>query len=368
VKILHIISSSGMYGAEAVILNLCRELNGNGHESILGVFKHVDQTENQFFDAAVAAGLEVHLIPCRGQIDVSAVRAILDLTRRSGADVLHAHGYKADIYTWLALRRSKIPTISTCHNWLDTDLATRMYGRIDRFALRHFSRVVAVSGNVEERLLSSGISKDKVQIIRNGVDVAAFKCRTEDTAATGTTLAVGLAGRLSREKGVDVFLKAAAIVQRDFPSVRFVIAGEGPERESLEALIDELGLPACVSMPGRCDDMPTFYASLDVLVSASRTEGLPMGLLEGMASCLPIVATNVGDVSTIVRSGETGFLVPPEDSGPLGQAILKLLLDAPLREHFGSTAQKFVAREFSAERMATRYLSVYEAALSKDGC
>ena len=96
---------------------------------------------------------------------------------------------------------------------------------------------------------------------------------------------------MSIEKGVDIFLRAAARVLLELPSTKFVVVGEGPDRDKLESLIDELKIRESVSMLGQRDDMPSVYASLDIMVSASRQEGLPMAILEGMASSLPIVAT-----------------------------------------------------------------------------
>ena len=362
-KVLHIISSSGMYGAERVILNLSRRLNSSGHTAMLGIFQHSNQSENPLFDAAVAEGIASYLIPCRGQIDLSSVRALRSLVRSTGADVLHAHGYKADIYGRFAIRRREIPIVSTCHNWLDTDIATRLYGYIDRFVLRRFSSVVAVSAGVERRLIRSGIPQKRVSIIRNGVEVDAFRCG-ESLKSGNDPLIVGFAGRLSVEKGADLFLRAAAAVHEKLPDVRFVIAGEGPEREGLETLMDQLSLRAFVSMLGRCDDIAAFYASLNILTSTSRTEGMPMGLLEGMASCLPIVATDVGDVSNLVHDGETGFLVPSGDLGQIENGIIKLLRDSSLRDRFGAAGRTLVAREFSAEAMTKQYLDVYKAALT----
>ena len=89
-----------------------------------------------------------------------------------------------------------------------------------------------------------------------------------------------------------------------------------------------------------------------------------MGLLEAMASCLPIVATDVGDVSNLVRDGETGFLVPPGDLGQIENGIIKLLRDSSLRDRFGAAGRTLVAREFSAEAMTKQYLDVYKAALT----
>ena len=146
--------------------------------------------------------------------------------------------------------------------------------------------------------------------------------------------------------------------------MRFVVVGEGPDRDKLESLIDELGIRGSVSMLGRRDDMPSVYASLDVMVSSSRQEGLPMAILEGMASGLPLVATAVGDVPTVVRDGTPGVLVPVGRCGCAGGGIDGLLRDSARRERLGAAARQLIEEEFSAERMTADYLRVYEEAIA----
>jgi glycosyltransferase involved in cell wall biosynthesis len=129
-------------------------------------------------------------------------------------------------------------------------------------------------------------------------------------------------------------------------------------------LIDKLGIRDHVRMLGRCDDMPALYASLDIMVSASRREGLPIAILEGMASRLPLVATAVGAVPTVIQNGRTGVLVPAADPELLAAAIAELLRDPAKRERLGSAARQLVEDEFSAERMTNDYLRVYEDAIA----
>jgi glycosyltransferase involved in cell wall biosynthesis len=117
-------------------------------------------------------------------------------------------------------------------------------------------------------------------------------------------------------------------------------------------------------MLGRCNDMPALYASLDIMVSASRQEGLPIAILEGMASRLPLVATAVGEVPTVIQDGRTGVLVRAEEPESLASAIIELLRDPAKRERLGSAARQLVEDEFSAERMTNDYLRVYEDAIA----
>lgn len=367
-KILHVISSGGMYGAEAVILNLSHALEAAGHTSILGAIATSPHQPPALHTAALAQGIASHLIPCSGQLDLSVPATIRTLAQQSQADVVHAHGYKADIYGWFGLRRTSIPLVSTCHTWYDNDAVVRLYGALDRRVLRYFAGVVAVSEDVERRLLEAGVSPAKVSLIRNGIDLQPFahahSTPSPDSPITHP-LRVGLVGRLSPEKGVDLFLRAAARVLASHPATSFVVVGDGPDRQQLAALIDELGISANVSMPGHCDDMPTLYASLDLLVSSSRHEGLPIALLEGMASALPLVATRVGAVPSAVVDGVTGLLIPPEDVDALTTAILSLLNDPQRSSAFGAAARSRIEQEFSAQHMANDYLNLYQAVTLK---
>ena len=359
-KILHIISSGGLYGAEAVILNLSQTLGEQGDVSEIGIFDNQPNPNHDLRTAAVARTIPTHSITCHGQLDLSVPSRIRDLAHSVGADVVHAHGYKADLYTWAALHTSRVPLVSTCHTWYDNSLLLRAYGALDRFVLQHFAAVVAVSAEVQQRLLASGVSPARVTLIPNGIDTRPFATFPAAAKTTpNSPLLVGLVGRLSQEKGVDLFIQAAARVLKDLPETRFQIIGDGPDRPALERLITSLGLADRVTLLGRRDNMPEIYASLDILVSASRQEGLPITLLEAMASARPILATSVGEVPSLIRNGETGLLVPPNDVPALVSGLNTLLADSSLRQHLGETARDLVERSFSARQMTANYRHLY---------
>ena len=173
-RVLHVISSGGMYGAEAVILNMSRILNEGVHRSTLAVFQNSSNPNLQLHETALKEGVESHLIPCTGRLDQTAVRRIRDLAVQAGADVVHAHGYKADLYVYFALRRSSIPLVSTCHTWYNHDPKDRFFGIVDRFILRSYENIVAVSEGVREELLKAGVPAGKISMIQNGIDLRKF--------------------------------------------------------------------------------------------------------------------------------------------------------------------------------------------------
>lgn len=369
-NVLHVISSGGMYGAEAVILSIMEELNAApGHRCALAVFHNPDHPKPTVYEVAQERGFAgelVHLISCRGQFDHKVGSQLRALAAKTAAEVVHAHGYKADIYAAFAWGRDRPGLVSTCHTWYDNDIPVRVYGAIDRWVLRRFDGVVAVSEEVRARLLGSGVEDSRIRLIRNGVRMGPFREGRRERACRATANAkvrLGLVGRLAPEKGIDVFLRAAAIVKQQRPQTEFDVAGDGPDREEMLQLIRELGLESCVRLLGRCGDMPEFYASLDLLVSSSRQEGLPIALLEGMASGLPVVATQVGAVPEIIVNEENGLLVAPDQPESLAAAMLRAIDDPLLRERLGEAGQQRVQRDFSAARMASDYLRFYEQAL-----
>jgi glycosyltransferase involved in cell wall biosynthesis len=367
-KILHIISSGGMYGAEAVILNLSRTLNEQGHTSLLGIFSNSSNPNLQLHERALQEGIESHLISCRGQIDRTVPASIRALAASTGANLIHAHGYKADVYVYLAMRGSTMPLVSTCHTWYDDNRLVWLYGVIDRRVLRRYQAVVAVSDDVRQRLLGSGVPANRIHFIRNGIDLRPFTNATPSLRhlASPSSLLVGWVGRLTYDKGPDIFLHAIAQVRPEYPTAHYLLVGEGPYRPEVERLITELALGDVVHLLGQRSDMPDVYASCNFMVSSSRQEGLPMAILEGMAAGLPWIATSVGAVPKVIHAGQNGILILPEDAELLAASMIQIMRSPEDRARMGAAARSLTESEFSAARMAADYLRVYSAAEARD--
>jgi glycosyltransferase involved in cell wall biosynthesis len=365
-RILHIISSGGMYGAEAVILNLSRTLNEQGHTSLIGIFSNSSNPNLQLHERALAEGIESHLISCNGQIDRSVPAAIRALAASTNADLIHAHGFKADVYAYLAMRNTMIPLVSTCHTWYDDNRLLWLYGVIDRRVLRHYSAVVSVSDDVTQRLINSGVAPARIHFIRNGIDLRPFTDATPSLRhlAEPEGLLIGWVGRLTYDKGPDIFLRAIARVRPQFPKAHYVLVGEGPYRPELERLIADLALSDIVHLLGQRNDMPAVYASCDLMVSSSRQEGLPMAILEGMAAALPCIVTSVGAVPMVIHNDANGILIPTENVELLADSMARLIANPDERLAFGAAARLLIESEFSADRMAADYLRVYSTAVT----
>jgi len=243
-RILHIISSGGMYGAEAVILNLSRTLNEQGHTSLLGIFANSSNPNLQLHERALAEDIESHLLPCNGQVDRTVPATIRALAATTRADLIHAHGYKADVYVYFAMRKTGIPLVSTCHTWYDDNLLLWLYGVIDRRILRRYQAVIAVSDEVRDRLLDAGVPPDRVHFVRNGIDLRPFTNAVPSLRhlAVPGSLLIGWVGRLTHDKGPDLFVRAIAQLRPEFPDARYILVGEGPYRPQVQRLITDFAL------------------------------------------------------------------------------------------------------------------------------
>ncbi|KQW43249.1 hypothetical protein ASD88_14240 [Pelomonas sp. Root662] len=147
-------------------------------------------------------------------------------------------------------------------------------------------------------------------------------------------------GRLSPEKGPEIFVRAALMLKARMPEAHAVLVGEGPMHGELQSLVHRFGLAGQVHLAGVCHDMPALYGELDVLVCCSHTEAMPLALMEAMACGLPAVATRVGGVPDIVEQGATGWLVAPCDFDAIGYCCARLLADPDLRRSTGARARQ----------------------------
>ena len=362
-NVLHLISSGGYYGAENVVVSLAESLENKNCRNVIGIFHSERQRNEELVRQAERRGLTVLRMECRGRCDWRTVQTIREKLESLHVDLVHTHGYKPDLYGFLASRNLERPRVATCHLWTHDTAAVRLYEFVDAMFLRKFDAVVAVSETIAERLVRAGIPPAKVRVIDNGIDLVSFsrtRAADEEENRRDRSLVVGTVGRLVPQKGLEYFLCAAREVLAEFPNVIFRVVGAGADREKLEGRTRELGIQEKVVFTGHCADMPGAYASMDVFVLASVDEGMPMAVLEALASRTAVVATSVGAVPRLVLAGETGLLVPPKDVPALRNAILKLLNDPALRTRLGNAGEALIRRNHSRDLMARNYLQLYE--------
>lgn len=347
-----------------MLLNLCASQEKAGCQNSLVLFYNVHAPNVEFYERARRRGLSVRMVHCQGRADLGAVRQIEEYIEEDGIDLLHTHGYKADLYGYIAARRSRRPIVATCHNWVGGTAALGIYNHLDRMALKRFHALAAVSDSVAQRLTDSGVSAKKVRTISNGIDVQAFeRVRPLPALTFDGNKVVGMVARLDLQKGFEYLLRAARDLCVAFPALKVVMVGDGPDRKVIEEMIQRFGLMSNVILVGQHSDMPRIYAAIDIFVLPSLNEGLPMTILEAMAASRPVIATRVGAVPSVIRDGETGLLVDPGDIHGLRSAIARLLSQPDVCRRIGAAGHNWVSRNYTAEAMALKYSQMYDEVL-----
>lgn len=297
-----------------------------------------------------------------------------NLIRNLNPSIVHCHGSRAALTARLALglpgwrSAPRVPLVYTVHGLSapNTPWKQALVRAAERRLAPRISAFVAVSRWVAAGVIRDwGVPADRVHVIPNGVDSARFAVLPDPTAARRSLgldadgPVVGMAGRLAREKGPDVFLRAARLVQRRHPDCRFLVAGEGPEGAALRRLAAGLGLEGRVSFPGEVRDIAVALAAMDVFVLPSRSEAISIALLEAMAAGRPVVAAAVGGVPEVARHRQTALLVPADDPYGMAQAVTDLLRDAALRQRLSRAARTRIAADGTLRAMLERTEHLY---------
>ena len=369
-KVLHLRSGGGLYGAERVILELARGLSEAGHAAAVMNLQPPGQDDEGLVEAARTLGLESRVLACSSKLDFSAVRALNHYLRGRRVDLIHSHDYKSDFYAFLCGRANRVRFVATCHNWASDKFRMRLYKAVNKLLMRGFSKVAAVSEPLRKELLLSGIDGAKLVMIPNGVPFAApippdRSVKVRESLGIGPDEGVVISvGRLSPEKGHLNLIAAAPAVAAARPHSRFLIVGDGPLRRELEEAARARGLGGRVMFLGERRDVHELLAASDVFVLPSLKEGLPLALLEAMAGRKPVIAAPVGEIPTVVAHGVSGLLIDPADAGTLARSISRLLGSPEEAAALAAEGYKRVREGYSAEAMVRRYVELYREALA----
>jgi glycosyltransferase involved in cell wall biosynthesis len=352
-RIIHTVSSLKMGGMEHFVLRLAAAQRRDGHAvTVLALQGGPLERE------ARKRGVRVLVPGGRGKT-TRALRAAFTFARL-GPHLINAHNQTSLHYAVLGKRVSGAKVVLTNHG--QGKGSPRDPGGLE---WRLTDAIVTVSRAVAERMDARALGA-RITTIHNGVEIpAAGRPRTETRAELGlpTERVVGIiAARIDHLKGHDTLLRALALLRkRRMPAnLTVLIAGDGVERASREALARELGLgPDEVRFLGFRSDVADLLAASDIFVLPSLTEGLPLSVLEAMAHRLPTVATPVGGIPELITQGGNGLLVPVNHPRALADALATLAANAPLRRCYGEAAFQCVNAEFSFERMVDKYEALY---------
>jgi L-malate glycosyltransferase len=330
-----------------------------------------------FVDELLARNIPLTEYPVSTFRSLAAVAQQARLTRhirRRRIQIVHAYNFYGNVFATPPARLVAPVVIASIRD--RAPYLTRMQKRVQRYACQFADCILVNADAVKEWLIADGYDASKIAVIRNGVDLTRFdnlpprvNLRRELGLPDDTPL-VGVVSRLTRLKGLEHFLEAAAIVRARMPAVRFLVAGETSpmDRDYLRELQEyavRCGVAEHVIFTGIRADVPAVLASLTVSVMPSLNEALSNVVLESMAAGAPTVATRVGGTPEAVGDGVTGILIPPADSVAMADAIVHVLSNPQLAAHLGCAARARIADHFSVRRMVRATEDLYTDLLER---
>jgi len=375
-RVLRVITRLNIGGPAIHAILLTRGLQ-HGHFASVLVAGQEGPHEGSMRDLAAKHGVSPRIVPDLGREvspvnDLRAVFAMYRLIRGSRPHIVHTHMAKAGTAGRLAARLARVPIVvhtfhgHTFHSYFGP-LKSRVFLEIERTLARMTDRIVAVNDGQRHEIAEYGVAPlDKVVTIPLGLEIEPM-LRAEhhrghlkaDLGVNGHHRLVGIVARLVPIKAHEVFLRAAARVHAEAPESVFVVVGDGERRAELEALSRSLGIGDAVRFVGWRADMRAVYADLDVVALSSNNEGSPVALIEALAAARPVVSTDVGGVSGVVRHGENGLLVAPRDPEALADGILTLLQSPEQAAAFGHAGRASVYPHHASSRLVADVERLY---------
>jgi len=330
-----------------------------GHDvSVVGVVAPTSEP-HAFFGPLESGGVETHPVQVPDRSWLRESRALASAIRATSPDLVHTHGYRADVLAGAVAQRLGVPVVSTAHGFTGGGGRNRLYQWLQVRSYRRGREVIAVSRPLRDVLAARGVPDPRLHAIQNAwradhdpLDRRAARVRL-DLSAESTV--IGWVGRVGHEKGADIALEA--LVHLD--GVELAVVGDGPMRARLRQRARDLGIASRVTWHGWVPGADRLLRAFDVVVLSSRTEGTPIILLEALAAQVPIVATRVGGVPDMVRHEDEALLVPSEDPAALAGAVHRTLADRAGTLRRVEAGQVRLVTDFGMEGWLARHDRVY---------
>jgi glycosyltransferase involved in cell wall biosynthesis len=350
-KIVHVVYSLEMGGAEVIVAQLCRIQRAQGHQPSVIAYSKL----GVIGEALVAEGFSVH-VPGAAHPFRTMLR-YFKLFRRLRPDVVHCHNVAPTIQASLAARLAGVPAVISTRHRLELHPYNRSSERKYNLACRACHWVTGICQVTCDNIAIGPFAQPKkIVLVYNGTDPVVPAPSTE-LVKTGFTLL--FIGRLVREKDLPTLLRALAIARSTVPGLTCWIVGEGNVRADLEALSAELDLTSIVRLWGLRTDTAQFFSAADTFIMSSISEGLPMSLLQAMSLSLPSILTDVDGMGEVLRLTHSGLLTPVGDPSAMAAAIHQMATDPSLRANFAGHALAAYQQHFTLEKMNAGYLHYY---------
>lgn len=360
-RLMQVTHDLAIGGLQQVVVNICKTINRVKFDiSVLCL-----RSLGEFVPEVEKMGIKVFYLPQKTGTDYFSFIKVAKILRRERIDVIHTHNTQPFIDGTIGALLSGVKTI--IHTDHARDFPDKRRYMFAEYVMSKFAyRVVGVSRHTSANLINyEKISPVKVITIPNGIYGPKYDIeidrdkKKQELWIKNKGPIIGLGVRLTEQKGITYLFKAMPEVIKVFPDITLVIAGKGPSEGDLKREATELGIDKNVLFAGQRLDIPELLKLFEIYVLPSVWEGLPMVLLEAMASGCPVIATNVGGVSTVIKNGENGSLIEPKNKKELASEIINLLSNNELRKRYSKNGLSLFREKFNADMMTRQYERLY---------
>jgi len=363
-KLLYLIGSKDPGGAEKVLFELALSFQLKGYDITVGHLGNWwlgnELRKHNIKDVFFPFSKLYH----SHRTELIFVLNLMRFIKAHGFDLIHAHLFGMILYSSFIGRILGIPVVGTVHDkyYFTEKEHRRLAYRITQML---GCRLVSVSKDIRDNLsLKWGIRGDKIDVLYNGIGLGEF-CVRLDKSAKRKEVGLGMedivvisVGRLVKMKGHSILISAGRNIVRQNKRVKFLIVGDGSDKQELERMAAAEGISENIIFAGHREDVPELLLMSDIFVQTSLTEGLSCTVMEALAAGCPLVVTDVGGNREIIRDAREGYLVPITDQKALEQKILALARDKELRRELGKNAKE-AAKKFSLDLMIKNYEHLY---------
>ncbi len=362
-RVAYILAPVEFGGAEKVSITFLKNVDRCRYDIVPILLTRPWERENEFRQKVKKEYYFIHEVPVAKNATegyhriARCYRLIYSILRNGSFDLIHTNGYFADIIGLPIALMLHIPAITTCHGFISNNWKYRLYNKLDHVALRFFNKIIAVSAEIKDDLIRSGISGSRILVIPNAVDMnykeglciinrqqqhRYLNIKTDD-------FVIGYIGRLSEEKGIKYLIEAGLLLSKSRVPLKVLIIGDGSQRKELEDYVKEKNMNQQIIFTGFQADIEKWLPALDVFVLPSLTEGTPMALLEAMSFGIPVVASRVGGVPNIVMNGQNGILVSAGNSKEIADSLNLLFQDISFRQKISREARNLIKTKYNSD-------------------
>jgi L-malate glycosyltransferase len=371
-KVFHLVDSLNVGGTETQAVELALRMPTSSYSITLGCLS----AQGPLLDRLKGSSVRIEEFHPKGGLD--SLRGFYEMLRlaaylrRERFEVVHCHDLWSNLMGVPAARMARVPAIISSQRDLSHFDWYRGAKRTILRKIQGMSSVLLANATpIRDALVrDDGFPPSKLRVVHNGVDTSKFQRGVRDRErlfpGAGRGKLVVLVGNMHSDvKGHPWLIMASPAVLTEFPETCFIFVGDGEARTTFEGQVEALGISGAFRFLGSRNDVPDILASCDIALLPSKAEGLPNAVLEYMASGLPTIVSRVGGNPELVEDGVTGLLVPPEDSGALGDALLRLLRDEELATRIAANGRRMATQHFSFERLVREIDELYSELLAK---